>query len=96
MRTVGIRESKNRLSEYLRLVGHGEDILITDRGRVIAELHQPVPSSQDAPYPALLQHTRQRWARLGAPNCPDLYSDFKPLVPLGEAAKLLDQEQSER
>lgn len=96
MRTVGIRELKNRLSEYLRLVGRGEDILITDRGRVIAELHQPGPTSLDSPYPALLLHARQGWVRLGAPNRPDLYPDLKPLVPLGEAAKLLDQERSER
>ena len=40
MRVVGIRELKNRLSEYLRMVRGGEDILITDRGEVIAELRQ--------------------------------------------------------
>ncbi|MGB6992764.1 MAG: type II toxin-antitoxin system prevent-host-death family antitoxin, partial [Thermoanaerobaculia bacterium] len=38
MRAVGVRELKNRLSEYLRLVRSGEDVLVTDRGRVIAEL----------------------------------------------------------
>lgn len=38
MRAVSIRELKNRLSEYLRMVRQGEDILITDRGEVIAEL----------------------------------------------------------
>ena len=38
MRAVGIRELKNRLSEYLRQVQNGERVLVTDRGRVIAEL----------------------------------------------------------
>lgn len=34
MKTVGIRELKNRLGEYLRLVRRGERILMTDRGEV--------------------------------------------------------------
>ena len=38
MRAVGVRELKNRLSEYLRLVRAGERVLVTDRGQVIAEL----------------------------------------------------------
>ena len=38
MKTVGVRELKNRLSEYLREVRSGESVLITDRGEVIAEL----------------------------------------------------------
>ena len=41
MRAIGIRELKNRLSEYLRMVRQGEDILITNRGKVIAELREP-------------------------------------------------------
>jgi len=43
MKAVGVRELKNRLSEYLRLVRKGEKILVTDRGEVVAELRQPVP-----------------------------------------------------
>jgi prevent-host-death family protein len=36
--TVAVRELKNRLSEYLRRVRDGERIIVTDRGRPIAEL----------------------------------------------------------
>ena len=32
MKAVGVRELKNRLSEYLRLVRNGEEIVVTDRG----------------------------------------------------------------
>jgi len=32
MKTVGIRELKNRFSEYLRQVRSGESLLVTDRG----------------------------------------------------------------
>lgn len=38
MKKVGVRELKNRLSEYLRDVSAGETILITDHGHPIAEL----------------------------------------------------------
>ena len=41
MKAVGVRELKNRLSEYLRLVRNGEEILVTDRGEVVAELPRP-------------------------------------------------------
>jgi len=36
MKSVGARELKNRLSEYLREVQSGEAILVTDRGDVVA------------------------------------------------------------
>jgi antitoxin (DNA-binding transcriptional repressor) of toxin-antitoxin stability system len=41
MKTVGVRELKDRLSRYLDEVRHGEVVLITDRGTVIAEIRQP-------------------------------------------------------
>jgi antitoxin (DNA-binding transcriptional repressor) of toxin-antitoxin stability system len=41
MRTLGIRELKAQLSSALREVQRGEVILVTDRGRVIAELRTP-------------------------------------------------------
>lgn len=33
---VGVRELKNNLSGYLRLVRSGEDVIVTDRGRPVA------------------------------------------------------------
>ena len=38
MKTAGIKELKNRLSAYLALVKTGEDVLITERGKVIARI----------------------------------------------------------
>lgn len=43
MVSVGIRELKNNLSRYLRRVQAGERVLITDRGRTVAELRAPEP-----------------------------------------------------
>jgi len=36
--TVSVRDLKNRLSEYLRRVRAGERIVVTERGRPVAEV----------------------------------------------------------
>jgi prevent-host-death family protein len=46
MRKVGIKQLKNELSAYVRAAEAGEIVLVTDRGKVVAEL---VPPST-APY----------------------------------------------
>jgi prevent-host-death family protein len=48
MRAAGIREIKNKLSEYLRLVRDGETVLVTDRGVVVAQLAPPPPAGAPA------------------------------------------------
>ncbi len=50
MRTAGVREARQRLSELLDEVRKGREVLITDRGRPVAKL-APVESSQ--PFPDL-------------------------------------------
>jgi len=42
MKAVAVKELKNRLSVYLREVARGEVVLVTDRGRVVAELRRPM------------------------------------------------------
>lgn len=42
MRTVGVKELKSRLSEYLRAVKRGEIVIVTERERPVAELRRPV------------------------------------------------------
>jgi antitoxin (DNA-binding transcriptional repressor) of toxin-antitoxin stability system len=46
MKSVGVKQLKSRLSEYLRLVRSGETVLVTDRDEVIAELR---PARRQAP-----------------------------------------------
>ena len=41
MRTVGLKMLKNKLSEYVRLAAKGETVVITDRGRPVAEIVAP-------------------------------------------------------
>ncbi len=38
MVTAGIKELKNQLSRYIAIVKKGDDVLITERGRVIARV----------------------------------------------------------
>ncbi len=45
-RTVGTRELKTRLGTYLRIVRSGKTLVVTDRGRPVAEL-RPIPRSKD-------------------------------------------------
>lgn len=41
MRSVDIKILNSRLSEYVQLAASGETILVTNRGRVIAEIGLP-------------------------------------------------------
>jgi len=54
MKTVGVRELKNRLSEYIRQVRSGESVLVTDRGEVVAALTPPGHGTADRDVPAAL------------------------------------------
>jgi antitoxin (DNA-binding transcriptional repressor) of toxin-antitoxin stability system len=40
MKAIAVKELKNRLSHYLREVASGEVVLVTDRGKVVAELRR--------------------------------------------------------
>ena len=41
MRTVGLKTLKNKLGEYVRAAASGETVVITDRGRPVAEINPP-------------------------------------------------------
>lgn len=89
---VGIRELKNRLSEYVRQVAAGETVLITDRGTVVAEMRPPLSDSRpESSYPGLELLVRQGRARRGAHNRPDLYEAHPRSDREGLALQLLDE-----
>jgi antitoxin (DNA-binding transcriptional repressor) of toxin-antitoxin stability system len=46
MRTVGLKTLKNKLSEYVRLAAAGETVVVTDRGRIVAEIGPPHPPAE--------------------------------------------------
>jgi len=45
MLTAGIKEFKNKLSHYLSFVKEGEDVLIAERGKVIARVIKEEPDN---------------------------------------------------
>jgi prevent-host-death family protein len=98
MKTIGIRELKNRLSEVVRAVKAGDHILVTDRGTVVAELVPPGRLRTDPSIPPGLARLAERGiARLGAPNDPSLYRDLPPLRQRpASVARLLDDERGTR
>lgn len=100
MRAVGIRELKNRLSHYVRLVEAGESVLVTDRGAVVAELRPPgSPSAQAEADPVLVrlgELARRGRAVLGVPHDPGVYGARPSVVPEGTVAALLAADRGER
>ena len=94
MRVVGIRELKARLSEYVRRIRAGEVVLVTDRGKVVAELRPPrglAPEAQSG----LDELGGKGLVELGAPNDPGTYPELDSIVEPGEGGRLLDQERGE-
>ena len=96
MKAVGVRELKNRLSEYLRAVKQGEHVLITDRGQVIAELRQPSPYPDPGGIPAALASlVRERVIEVGLPNDAGAYPALPRRAPDGTAARVLGELRDE-
>lgn len=95
MRTAGIRELKNELSKYLRLVHRGETVLVTDRGIVVALLGPPpvwVTHPEAAAHDALDRLARAGKLRRGTGPLPSAQPDAKelpaPSAPIDAAAAL--------
>lgn len=94
MRTTGIRELKDNLSRYIARAAAGERVLITDRGRLVAEL---VPPAKELTY-------RSRYAELIASGVirpaletgDPLANMPKLRLPKGTAAELIDADRDER
>jgi len=62
MTTVGLKVLKNKLSQYIRLAANGETVLVTDRGKVVAEIN-PAQPVQDRyiDHPVLALGVREGW-----------------------------------
>ena len=97
MRTIGIRELKAQLSAVLRDVQRGDHVLVTDRGRVIAELRRP-DAAQSLASPQ--ERARARLAAEGhlrvAENATPAYQRSPVKSRSGLARELLDAERGER
>ena len=91
---MGIRELKARLSEYIRRIRAGEVVLVSDRGKVVAELRPPRKLMPEA-HSGLDELGGKGLVELGAVNDPGAYPELDPIAEPGEGGRLLDQERGE-
>ena len=97
MRAVGLKVLKNKLSEYVRLAARGETVLVTDRDRVVAELGPP----REGRAPRLADAQLAEMMRKGILAPPLVSRDTplpprKPIAPLAELMRELDQDRADR
>jgi antitoxin (DNA-binding transcriptional repressor) of toxin-antitoxin stability system len=98
MKTAGVRDLKTHLSSYLRDVARGDVVLVTDRGRVVAELRPPgaadrSASPSDLRYQQLVERGILRPA--AAPGSVDFSSAPSVRLRSGTSQQLLDAERQE-
>ncbi len=98
IRTANVRLLKDKLSAFLRDVQRGDIVLVTDRGRVVAELRQPTLTRQ------LPAASSEKWRRLveegtlklGLPNSPDAYRPGDVHLPAEVVDGALDETRGPR
>jgi prevent-host-death family protein len=93
MKSVGLKVLKNKLSEYVRLAAGGETVVITDRGRIVAEL---VPPRRE-PESVIERGIREGWIR-PAKRGPDWPPPRKPIpgLTLDQLMAELDRDREDR
>ncbi len=97
MKSVDIRDLKNKLSEYVREVRSGDAVLVTDRGEVVAKLIAPGHRADKLGMPsALVALARRGHLTSGLSNDAAIYPKFPRLLKRSRAAKLLNEERGAR
>ena len=94
MTRASISDLKARLSAYLDIVRQGEEVLVTDRGRLIARLTPIRGDAREEGRRDLLL----RSGRLRAPSAPlpaDFWERPRPADPAGRSLAVLIEERSE-
>ena len=94
MKTATVSKLKASLSEYLRQVKAGEEVLVTERGRPIAKL---TPAAVSAILPEdLVELEKQGIVKIGTGKLPkNFWSLPRPKDPKGLVLKSLLQEREE-
>ena len=96
MKVVGIEEIKDRLGEYVRLLDAGEDVLLTDRGEVVAEIRRADESMLAiADAPGLAALAARGGVLLGARNEAERYPQLARLTEAQSALALLAEERGD-
>ncbi len=96
MRVVGLKVLKNKLSEYVRIASGGETVLVTDRDKVVAELGPPHPGRDGfLEDPQLANLVRNGWLT-PAEDRIDAPPPRRPVAPLRDLLRELDDDRSDR
>jgi prevent-host-death family protein len=96
MKSVGIRELKARLSEYVRQVRQGRTLLVTDHGEVVAELRPAGDASAQQATRRLEEALAAGWLVAAEQPGDRRWLELpEPLLEPGAAAALLDAERDE-
>jgi prevent-host-death family protein len=92
---ISVRELKSRLSEYLRKVAAGEEVVVTSHGKEVARLVPPRSRRRAASTEAKLiaRFRSLPWVRPGSGEKPALP---KPLIRIGKGEKTLAEIVSEQ
>ena len=99
MRKVGIKALKNELSQHIRAAAAGETVLVTDRGRVVAELIPPRAAAEAG------TDAERTWAELvregivtpaKIPPSAPLPPRQTPIMSFEELMRDLDESRSDR
>lgn len=92
---ISVRELKSRLSEYLRRVATGEEVVVTSRGKAVARLLPPSARRRAASSEAELIARFRSLPRVrpGSGKKPPLP---KPLIRIGKGEKTLAEIVSEQ
>lgn len=94
MRTATVSKLKASLSEYLRQVKAGEEVLVTERGKPVAKL-TPAVTHREVPE-ELVEMEKQGVIRLAAEKLPkDFWKMPRPKDPKGLVLKALLREREE-
>jgi len=94
MKTTTVSKLKASLSEYLRSVKAGEEVLVTERGRPVAKLI-PAASSNLLP-DHLLEMQKQGLVKLGSGRLPKGFWNLpRPKDPKGLVVKAVLREREE-
>ncbi len=101
MLRTGIRNLKNNLSRYIRGLQPGEPVLVTDRGRIVAELRSPYTGDMSGREPRGVSYASLVAAGVVRPasRSGDPFEHWPSarqlLLPPGTAADLLDADRGD-
>lgn len=96
MKAVAVKELKNKLSAYLREVRQGEVVLVTDRGKVVAEIRRPSAEAVVGTREQTLDRLHAEGLLIpGLPQNPQAYKRTKVRL-TGTSQGLLDADRAER